>query len=92
VPFTHALYAFNVVAAPADRLTEQQITNYYATQISPEPAGPDPLYGSKPPLFRRISGNTRVTIFDGGHEIISNAALRWLAEQHKGMPAQWTIP
>jgi hypothetical protein len=92
VPFTHALYAFNVVAAPADRLTEQQITNYYATQISPEPADPDPLYGSKPPLFRRVSDNTRVTIFNGGHEIISNAALRWLAEQRKGMPAQWTIP
>jgi len=92
VPFTHALYAFNIVAAPADRLTEQQITNFYATQISPEPAGPDPLYGSKAPLFRRLSGNTRVTIFNGGHEIISNAALRWLAEQRKGMPAQWTIP
>jgi pimeloyl-ACP methyl ester carboxylesterase len=92
VPFTHALYAFNVVAAPVDVLTEAQITNFYATQISPEPADPDPLYGSKAPLFRRLSGNTRVTIFDGGHEIISNAALRWLAEQRKGMAAQWALP
>ena len=92
MPFTHALHAFNAVAAPADALTEQQITNFYATQISPEPADPDPLYGSKAPLFRRTSGNTRVTIFNGGHEIISDAALRWLAAQRKGVPAQWTIP
>ena len=39
----------------------------------------DPLYGDKRVLFRRASGNARVTIFDGGHEIIYEAALSWLA-------------
>jgi hypothetical protein len=34
-------------------------------------------------LFRRESGMVRVTVFDGGHEIIHHAALAWLAAQQK---------
>ena len=43
----------------------------------------DPYYADKNVLFRRSSNNARVTIFNGGHEIIPNAALHWLEKQKK---------
>lgn len=43
----------------------------------------DPLFGSTRILFRRTSANARVTIFDGGHDILPAAGLNWLAGQVK---------
>lgn len=94
VPFLHGLRAFNAVAAPADKLDEAQMEQYYATQKLPAgwaQAAPDPVYGKWLPLFRKTSGNVRVTIFDGRHEIVQQAALNWLARQRKGSPAVWEV-
>ena len=86
VPVSHSLEAFNAVAAPEDRLSEDDIS-YFVTKRSVPPAlrteVVDPTYGKWTPLFRRQSGRVRVTIFKGGHEIVYGAALRWLAEQRK---------
>jgi hypothetical protein len=41
----------------------------------------DPSFGKKQPLFRRRSQTAEVTIFQGGHEIVYEAALGWLAKQ-----------
>jgi hypothetical protein len=49
----------------------------------------DPLYGKRIPLFRRVSKNARVTIFDGAHDIIQEAGLTWIEQQRKGTPAVW---
>jgi hypothetical protein len=38
-----------------------------------------------------MSGNTRVTIFEGGHEIVHQAALNWLAKQRRGQPPVWEV-
>jgi pimeloyl-ACP methyl ester carboxylesterase len=94
VPFTHALLAFNEVAAKTERLSAEAIEKYYVTLTLPTgwPAAlPDATYGLNTPLFRRTSGNTRVTIFEGGHEIVHQAALNWLAMQRKGQPAVWDL-
>jgi len=94
VPFSHALYAFNSVVPAVDRLADDWIESFYARQGLPEGAAKadaDPLYGDKDVIFRKISGNTRVSIFMGGHEIIHQAALNWLAAQRKGAPAVWNI-
>ena len=40
-------------------------------------------YGEKNVLFRRSSEKVRVTIFNGGHEGIPNAALQWLERHSK---------
>lgn len=84
VPISHSLRAFNVLADPADRLSEEQI-GYFVEKAEVPPdlpkAEPDPDYGKSAPLFRRTSGQARVTIFRGGHAIVSDAALRWLARQ-----------
>jgi len=94
VPFTHSLHAFNRVVTKRDRIATAAIDAFYAQQDLPQglaEAKADRLYGDKRPLFRAESGNIRVTIFEGGHEIIPDAALNWLARQRKGSPANWSI-
>jgi hypothetical protein len=41
----------------------------------------DASYGKKKALFRRTSGNVRITIFNGGHEMIPDALIAWLQEK-----------
>jgi peptidoglycan/LPS O-acetylase OafA/YrhL/pimeloyl-ACP methyl ester carboxylesterase len=86
VPVSHALKAFNILAVPAARLDNVDIEYIVNSSKVPDHLVSkihDPAYGEKRPLFRRLSGNTRITIFDGGHEIIHEAALQWLAAQRK---------
>jgi hypothetical protein len=35
-------------------------------------------------LFRKIIGNTRITIFEGSHFLIPDPVLAWFAAQRKG--------
>ncbi len=82
VPFTHALHAWNAVAPVEAWISPSTIAEFYRTQTPPQPfAGKDPLYGPHQPLYRKTSGKTRLTIFDGGHQIVHEAALSWLAVQ-----------
>jgi len=99
VPFTHSLHAWNAVVPESERFDAEWIERYYETMKPPGDAGgaegsaePDPLYGKRPPLYRREHGNTRLTLFDGGHEIVHEAALNWLAAQRRGVPAVWDPP
>lgn len=92
VEFRHSLLAYNLAASV--KLDPAGIAAYYDTQQRPagwpEPEA-DALYGSKPVRFRATSGNTRVTIFEGGHEILYAPGLNWLAQQQKGRPAVWKV-
>ena len=94
VPVSHSLYAFNVLATPDKQVSaeaidfmvrEQKIPAALATetQIDPE--------RQKATLFRRASGNARVTVFEGGHDSEPLAALEWLSRQRKGQPADWSL-
>ena len=84
VPIGQSLRAFNQVAEPEEAISEDWIEKVEQTEQVP-PAdrfqGEDPLYGEKRVLFRRESGKARVTLFEGGHEIIFPAALNWLERQ-----------
>lgn len=94
VPFTHSLNAFNKLANASDVFKTSEIEEYYKNRKLPatlKAASVDPLFGDKTTLFRRISGNARVTIFDGGHEIVHKPALNWLANQKKGQKAVWDL-
>lgn len=86
VAISHSLRAFNLVAAPKDRISEEDI-KFFVEKIEVPPhlrkEVSDPTYGIKQPLFRRTSGKARVTIFDGTHEIVYKAALTWLSKQKK---------
>ncbi|MHC4240132.1 MAG: alpha/beta hydrolase family protein, partial [Planctomycetota bacterium] len=89
VPVSHSFKAFNVLADPNDKVSDEDIR--YFTDKSEVPAHlkqtiVDPVYGQNKALFRRVSGNTRLTIFDGGHRLNFNAALTWLSRQKKQTP------
>lgn len=94
VPFRHSLLAFNEAAGPAGALPAAEIAAYYESQTLPAgwpAAAADPLYGEKKVLFRKSHENTRVTVFEGGHEIIYLPGLNWLAAQRKGQPTVWQV-
>lgn len=80
VPISRSLLAFNTLAEPKDRLSDEEIRFLVEqAKVPPELQTEisDPSYGAKRPLFRRISGNATVTIFDGGHELVAPAAIAW---------------
>jgi len=87
VPISHSLEAFNALAAPRDQLSSALIGEFVKTAKVPaalrKETAVDASYGRKTVLFRRKSGAARVTIFQGGHEIIPEAGLQWLAEQNR---------
>ena len=76
-----------MLAEPKDRLGAESIAEFVKTAKVPEAlnrqAPKDVSYGKKAVLFRRQSSAARVTIFQGGHEIIPGAALQWLAKQKR---------
>lgn len=87
VPVSHAIRAFNLLAAEADRIGEEEIGFFVARAAVPPGLGgrfDDPAYGEKRVLFRRTSRNVRLTIFDGGHEGLARPAVEWLADKSKG--------
>jgi len=84
VPVSQSLIAFNLLASPEDRLTEDEIA-YFTREAEVPPTlksdNTDPAYGGLRILFRRQSGNARITIFDGAHDKNTEAAFRWLNQQ-----------
>jgi pimeloyl-ACP methyl ester carboxylesterase len=94
VPVSHSLLAFNVLAAPDKQVSaadidfmvrEQKIPTALAAETQNDPER------QKATLFRRASGNARVTVFEGGHDSEPSAALEWLSRQRKGQPADWSL-
>jgi len=94
VPVTHALNAFNALAKEGERIPDAHIATMAINRKVPEgqaAATPDELYERAPVLYRKTSGDARITVFDGGHEIVVEAALGWLEQQQKGSPALWNL-
>ena len=86
VPISQSLRAFNLLAEPQHRFSEEEIE--YFTRESQVPASlrsetTDPDYGGLKILYRRQSGNTRITVFDGAHDKNTEAAFRWLNQQRR---------
>jgi pimeloyl-ACP methyl ester carboxylesterase len=87
VPVSQSLRAFNVLANEADQIPEAEILFFVdkaAVLPGLEADTKDPLYGSARILFRQTSAKARITIFDGGNDLIPEAGLNWLAEQRAG--------
>ena len=90
VPVTHSLHAFNVLAEAngegAKKLTAVQLKFFRTKRKAPAALrfkGTGDSNRKHEVLFRRSSGNARVTVFEGGHEADLGAAIRWLEEQRK---------
>lgn len=89
VPIRHSLMAFNLLAAANGRKEKQVSPAEIQYMVEKECVPVKLAYrGSDtqrkyPILFRRQAGPARVTIFEGGHQMDSIAAFRWLATKRK---------
>lgn len=95
VPVSQALEAFNLLAAPKDRISDKDIKYMVEKEAIPahlqKEREDDASYGKLKVLFRRVSGNTRITVFEGGHDLSGIAAVGFLANQKKGKKANWSL-
>ncbi len=93
VPFWHSLQAFNAILPTQDKLGDDWMRKFYETQDAGSARiEKDFMYQGRSIHYRYIHGWTRLTIFEGGHEILHMAALNWLAHQRRGQPGIWKIP
>ena len=94
VPVSHSLRAFNVLASPDKQVSAEDIDSMVREQKIPAALATETQLDperEKATLFRRSSGNARVTVFEGGHESESGSAVLWLSRQRKGQPADWSL-
>ncbi len=94
VPVSHSLRAFNVLATPDKQVAAEDIDFMVRERKIPSALAAekqDDPERQKTVLFRRTSGHARVTVFEGGHDSESSAAVLWLARQRKGQPADWSL-
>lgn len=90
VPIGQSLKAFNLLAKtagkPQQTLTTQHIQFMTVQRKIPKDLASETVQEDgriRPVVFRRKSGRSRVTIFEGGHEGDMPTAIRWLAKQRK---------
>jgi predicted peptidase len=91
VPISEAFNAYNCVADSKEKVSEKDIEFMVKNEKVPAgtPEFKDPGYGRRKVHYRKISKNVRVTIFEGGHHILSPYGFAWLMQQRKGRPASW---
>lgn len=92
VPISHAILAFNELAEPQDRISREDMVDMTENQRIPDSLrfqGEDPAYLDHPVLLRRTSGLARLTIFEGGHDILTAAAFGFLENQSAGKTPVW---
>ena len=92
VPISHAIRAYNEVADPADRISREDMDFMVDNQAVPEHLrfeGEDPTYGEHRVLLRKTSGMVRLTLFEGGHDILTAPAFGFLEQQYRGQMPIW---
>lgn len=88
IPPGDALHAFNDLARRRDRIPAEAISHVNEHHTLPSVlsgAANDSLFADAGVelLFERQSRNAVVKLFDGRHDVIYNAGLRWLGEQRR---------
>jgi poly(3-hydroxybutyrate) depolymerase len=88
VPIMHSLDTFNALAKAHGnkQVSEEEIDYLWAKGRLLVPTKSDKVKDtawSRPIILRRYSNKARVTIFQGGHESLPNAAFDWLEKQRR---------
>jgi predicted peptidase len=88
VPPDHALKAYNLLANEQDRITPEQIS--YIVKNKAVPPGlksnaKDSYFGPADPKVHLVkeSGNVKLVLFEGVHDLVYNPTLLWLNEKQK---------
>lgn len=96
VPVSQAIRAYNVLAAPADRIAEEDIAFICKNEAVPAhllatEADQEPAFDGRMVHLRRRSGNVRLTLFEGAHDLLPAPAFQWLAKQVSGQEPDWSL-
>lgn len=92
VPVGQAIRAYNILAAPEDQISEEDIAFIEENEAIPphwQTAEDDPAYGRKIYL-RKQSCRVRLTLFEGGHDMLPEPAFEWLARQNCNSQPDWS--
>jgi pimeloyl-ACP methyl ester carboxylesterase len=99
VPLRHALAAFNDLAAPEDRFTDEEREALdRQRRIPPTLSGfagaASPLFKETgtPVRFERRSRTATLVLFEGGHDMFYNASFRWLAGHRRAEGGRGAAP
>lgn len=90
VPPSHSIRAFNILANPADTISQEQMDYIVKEQAIPESlqgAAKDEHFAGADPevVFVRESANVKLVLYVGVHDMAYNPTLLWLNEQRKQM-------
>ena len=82
----HAVWAFNHLAQPGDRIGPDESAAIARNTLPGHLAGrlQEPTFfrpGDPAPLFSRRSGNATLVLFHGGHSAVFNPGLEWMVHQ-----------
>ncbi|GAB6058309.1 alpha/beta hydrolase family protein [Desulfonatronum parangueonense] len=89
VPPSHAIRAFNDLVDEKDRIAEEDYRFIDTNKSLPEHLQgqevSDPFFeeAGLQVVLKRKSGNATIVLFDGGHDIVYNQGLDWLAQQQR---------
>lgn len=89
VPVSHTIRAFNALAYSKDTISQAQMDTLDKKQKLPDElkntSDKIKYFGGSDPkaLFARQSGDVRLVIFEGVHDMAYNPGLLWLNEQRK---------
>lgn len=93
VPVGQAIRAYNILAAPEDRISEEDIAFIEANEKIPAHLAAekgDPAYGEHTVYLRKQSRLVRLTIFEGGHDMLLETSYEWLGRQISGRAPDWS--
>ena len=94
VPVSHAINAYNLLASPADRISQADMDFIVKKAAIPEhlkyKGADDPAYGPYKVLLRKVSGKVRLTVFRGAHDLVIGPAFGFLERQQKGQAPVWS--
>ena len=93
VPVGQAIRAFNILAAPEDRISEADIEFIETNEKVPEHLAAhteDQAFGGRKIHLRIQSRTARLTLFEGGHDMLPEPAFEWMGRQTAGKTADWT--
>lgn len=94
VPVGQAIRAFNLLAAPEDRVSEADIEFIENNEKVPEHLAArtgNQTFGRRKIHLRIQSRTARLTLFEGGHDMLPEQAFEWLARQHRFSAPDWNV-
>ncbi len=89
VPPSHAIRTFNALAAEEDRISEEDYRFIDDAEVIPvglKGETEENRFFSEaglPVVFSRTSEGATLILFDGGHDMVYNAGLKWLYKQNQ---------